>query len=92
MKNVIAELSNKLNLPSCIIKDYYNAYWKYIKESIESFDFKQDLSIEDYNNMRVNFNIPYLGKLACTYERQQNIHKFLKKKEDAKHKESNSNG
>lgn len=75
----IKNVARELGLPSDLVLKYYEAYWSYIKESIEGFNLKSDMTEEEYSKMRVNFNLPYLGKLACPYQRQKNLRKQHKK-------------
>lgn len=73
MKETINKLSRELNLPIDVVENTYKAYWMYIKEMIESFPLKDDLDECTFNRLRLNFNIPNLGKLACTFTRYKGM-------------------
>ena len=60
MEKVIKELALKLNKPEEVIKKAYRAYWKFIRTKAEGLPLKEDLSEEEFKNLRVNFNIPNL--------------------------------
>lgn len=94
MQETIRKLSNDLGLPQEVIVKAYKAYWSYIRHTIENFPLKEDLSKEEFDKLRLNFNIPNLGKLACTYERYiglKNKNKLIKQRY-AEYKENKANG
>lgn len=87
MQQTIDRLSRELNLPTDVVIKSYKAYWLFIRQTIEELPLKEDMDEETFSRLRTNFNIPNLGKLACTYERYVGIkkkHKIIQK-EYAKH-------
>jgi len=90
MQEAIARLSFELNKSPEDIKNLYKNYWAYIKQHIEDLPLKEDLSEEEFENLKVNFNIASLGKFACPYsnyikiKRQDN---YRRKINNDKHKE-----
>lgn len=66
---IIKKVAEELELPEDLVRRTYDSYWKFIRESIQSLPLKDDLSEEEFNKLRVNFNIPSLGKLAVSYQR-----------------------
>lgn len=70
---IINNVASKLDLPVEVVKEAYESYWLYIRETIASLPLKEDLSEEEFNKLRVNFNIPSIGKLACPYGRYRAI-------------------
>lgn len=95
--NIYIKVAKELNLPEELVKNTYKAYWKFIRDSIESLPIKENLSEEEFSQLRTNFNIPSLGKLSCTYERMQGVKmkylyaKQLINKENACNKEDTTN-
>lgn len=71
--DIIEKVSAELGIPEEIVKNTYIAYWYFIKKSIESIPFKEDLTQENFNNFRTSINIPSLGKFSCTYNRYLGI-------------------
>lgn len=67
-KRIISDVAKRTGFPERLIENTYNAFWKFIKDSIESLPLKEDLSEEEFNKLRTNFNIPSLGKLVCPYD------------------------
>lgn len=83
MQQTIDRLSRELNLPTDVVVKSYKAYWLFIRQTIEELPLKEDLDEETFSRLRTNFNIPNLGKLACTYERYIGIkkkHKVIQEK------------
>lgn len=87
MQQTIDLLSKELGLPAETIVKSYKAYWLFIRHTIEGLPLKEDIDKESFDRLRTNFNIPNLGKLACTYERYLGIKKKYKviKEKYAKH-------
>ena len=70
---IVIQASKELNLPAEIVDQIYKSFWKYIKVTIQIPNLKEDISQEEFEKLRLNFNIPSLGKLNCTYSRIQGI-------------------
>lgn len=78
----IKQVSTELGLPPQVVKEAYESYWKFIRESIKSLPLKEDLTKEEFDKLRTNFNIPSIGKLSCTYDRMMGVKKkfeYIKK-------------
>lgn len=90
-QNAINHVANKLELPREVVKEAYESYWKYIRCTISELPLKDDLSEEEFNKLRTNFNVPSLGKLAVTWDRYKAIkdrYKYINKiKNDYNNKE-----
>lgn len=86
-QEVLNQVANKLNIPVEVVKEAYESYWEYIRNTISKLPLKEDLSEEEFNKLRTNFNVPSIGKLACPYDRYKAIkdrYKHIKKLRDAK--------
>lgn len=86
-QEVLNQMANKLNIPVEVVKEAYESYWEYIRNTISKLPLKEDLSEEEFNKLRTNFNVPSIGKLACPYDRYKAIkdrYKHIKKLRDAK--------
>ena len=69
-KEIISIVSEELNIPKEVVDKAYKSYWKFIRETIKDLPLKDNnLSEEEFSNLRTNFNIPSLGKLICTYDK-----------------------
>jgi len=91
MQEAIKKISEELHLPQEVVEKAYRAYWLFIRKTIDELPLKSDLTEEEFNKLRTNFNLPFLGKLSCTYERWLRVKKSnkhrIKKIYDNKHKE-----
>lgn len=65
----IKQVSIELGLPPKVVKEAYESYWTFIRNNIKALPLKEDLSKEEFDKLRTNFNIPSIGKLSCTYDR-----------------------
>ena len=70
---VLDQVSNKLNLPKDFVDKVYKSYWLSIKEHIQSLPLRDTKDEVVFNNLKININIPSIGKLYTTQERIQNI-------------------
>jgi hypothetical protein len=73
----IKQVSIELGLPPQVVKEAYESFWTFIRNNIKALPLKEDLSKEEFDKLRTNFNVP-LGKLSCTYDRFIGIKKRLK--------------
>lgn len=62
-------VSRETGVDKRVVKTAYRLYWRFIKDTIAKLPLKEDLTEEEFNKLRTNFNIPSLGKLTCTYDR-----------------------
>lgn len=74
----IKQVSIELGLPPQVVKEAYESFWTFIRNNIKALPLKEDLSKEEFDKLRTNFNVPSLGKLSCTYDRFIGIRKRLK--------------
>ena len=88
-REALYQVSKKLDIPVEVVKEAYESYWRYIRCTISELPLKEDLSEDEFNRLRTNFNIPSIGKLACPYDRYKAIkdrYKYVKKLRDAENK------
>ena len=71
----IKQVSIELGLPPQVVKEAYKSYWTFIRNNIKALPLKEDLSREEFDKLRTNFNIPSIGKLSCTYDRMIGVKK-----------------
>jgi hypothetical protein len=83
MDKVITSLAIQLELSKEDIITAYNNFWLYIRETVKTLPLDQDLTDEEFNKLRPNFNIVGLGKLYCNYKTiKKNRLKYAKHKEN----------
>lgn len=81
-EDIINKVSGDVGLSPDIVNKTYKAFWKYIRDYIQTLPLKDNLTEEDFSKIRTNFNIPSLGKLTCTYKRYSGVKqkfKYIKK-------------
>lgn len=71
----IKQVSIELGLPPQVVKEAYESFWTFIRNNIKALPLKEDLSKEEFDKLRTNFNIPSIGKLSCTYDRMIGVEK-----------------
>lgn len=72
---IIDKVADELNLPSELVNKTYKAYWTSVRNIIQSLPLKDNLSEQQFQELKTGFNIPCLGKLHCTYERYKGVKK-----------------
>lgn len=84
-KEIVPLLSEELEIPEEVVDAAYKSFFEFIRETIVDLPLKEELSEEDFNKLRTNFNIPSLGKLHCTFERYKGMKErlnYIKKLKD----------
>ena len=82
-KTVIEKVSQELGLPKEYVDKVYRAYWKALRERIESIPIK-DQPLEEIEKYPLSFNVPSLGKFFFNKEQLA----IVKKLQDDKDKEN----
>lgn len=88
--DILKLLSEELNISEEVVDTAYKSFYAFIRETITNLPLKKNLTEEEFNALKTNFNLPSLGKLHCTYERylgikeQSKYIKNLKKKYENK--------
>ena len=77
-KEIILDVSRNLDISPDVIEKVYKAYWSFIKETIQALPLKDNLSEEEFSTLKTNFNVPSLGKLACTLDKYNRVKKRFK--------------
>lgn len=83
LKEELQRLSFKHNVPIDVIYFIYKTPYEFIKNTIDNFDKFGDITEEDFNNLRVSFNIPSIGKLYTNWDiinKKRNIYNKWQKK------------
>ena len=77
-KEIILDVSRNLDISPDVVEKVYKAYWSFIKETIQALPLKDNLSEEEFSTLKTNFNVPSLGKLACTLDKYTRVKKRFK--------------
>ena len=94
-EEIISTVSADTGIPSRLVGRIYKAYWKAIREYIKSLPLKEDLTDEEFMQLRPNINLPSLGKLNVTLDRYHGMKKHFeihyKNYKGKKHKKQDNN-
>lgn len=71
-REIIAKVSGDIGLSETMVDKIYKAYWRAVKEHIESLPLKKELTDEEFLSLQPNVNIPSIGKLYITLKRYRN--------------------
>lgn len=75
-KKVYEKVGKELNIPTSQVEMLYKAYWKAVKNYIESLPLDKNLSEEEFNALKTSVNIPSLGKFYIPYNKYKRIKAF----------------
>lgn len=67
IKQIYHEVGLRNNLRDNEVKEIIESQYKFIKEKIESIDFRSINNEEEFNKLKTNFLLKYLGKLHTNY-------------------------
>lgn len=76
---ITAKVAESHELSKSFVDKVYRAYWKAVRMHIASLPLKDDLTEDEFNKLRVNVNIPSLGKLYVTYDRYRKMKEIYNK-------------
>jgi hypothetical protein len=76
-EEIISQVSTDTGLAYRLVDKTYRAYWKAIREYIKSLPLKEDLTDEEFMQLRPNINLPSLGKLNVTLDRYHGMKKHF---------------
>lgn len=68
-KPIFEQVSKETGISEEVVKTAYNLFWRFVRETASSLPLKDELTEEEFMDLKCNFNIPSLGKLCCTYDR-----------------------
>ena len=76
----IKEMANKYGLDNEVVRKMISAPYDFIQKKTKELNFVDDLTREEFDKMKKNFNIPGLGKIYASYFLYNEIQKKKKKK------------
>lgn len=69
LNEIYEQVAKDLGLEPEVVKAAYQSQWQFIRNTIEALPLKEELSEEEFSQLRTSFNIPSLGKLYTTDEK-----------------------
>ena len=89
---IVAQVAEELGISKGMVNRIYRAYWKTVRQYISSLPLKDNLTGEEFSELRTSINVPSLGKFYVSpyrYRKLKSIfHKQLKQDKDAEDKEN----
>lgn len=85
----IKRVAEELDVPYDVCRLAYLSVWKFIREKVKELPLSEDLSEEEFKQLRPNFNLPSFGKFAVTWRRYQKIKNKFKYIKTLKQKQEN---
>jgi hypothetical protein len=76
----VKELAEEYGIDVNIIKQMVSAPYDFIQSKTRELNFKDNLTREEFDSVKKNFNIPGIGKLYASYFLYEQIQKKKKKK------------
>jgi len=92
LDDIIQQVADEMSIPFEVCRLAYMSSWKFILEKVQALPLTEHTSMEEFKQMKVNFNMPSLGKMHITEEefvarkKRIAIIKNLRQKKDAESK------
>lgn len=77
-EEIIKKVADKHNLPYHVVDRTYRGFWKFVRETLSSLPMKEELTEEEFSQLRTSINVPSLGKFSCDYDNYMRMKKRLK--------------
>lgn len=71
LNEIYKTVAAELGLEPEVVKAAYQSQWQFIRSTIETLPLKEDLSEEEFSQLRTSFNLPSFGKMYTTNEKVQ---------------------
>ena len=75
-EQIVSEVAESTGLSQKMVDRIYKSYWRAVRDHITSLPLKTDLTDEEFQKLKVNVNVPSLGKFYVSL----NKYRFLKEK------------
>lgn len=65
---VITTVAGELSLPKKVVKEIVISQWNLIRETIPTIELDNCTTEEEFNKLKIGFNLASLGKFYTTYK------------------------
>lgn len=79
-KTKIDKMSTELSIPKDVIIKAIESQYEFIKKKTKELHFDPNLTREEFNAMKTNFNIPCIGKLYASFYMYRKMNENAKKR------------
>lgn len=76
-QEILKHVSKDLGINITTVLATYKWYFSFIREHIKELPLYDDLTEEEFNKLRTDFNVKGLGKFRCTYRKYKGVKKYL---------------
>lgn len=73
--DMVTKVAESTGISKQVVNRTYKAYWRAVRDHIESLQLKEDLTDEEFEKCKPNVNIPSIGKLYITLGRYHRLKK-----------------
>jgi len=73
ISDAIKTAAEELGIPYEVAHKAYYMAWEFIQNKMRELPLKEDLTDEEFNALRPNFNIPELGKFAVSLDKYKRV-------------------
>ena len=77
-EEIVARVADSTGYSQKLVDKTYKAYWKAVKMYIEALPLKDELTDEEFEDLRPNINIPSIGKLYVTLNKYHRTKNYIK--------------
>ena len=67
--------ADEVGIPFEVASKAYYMSWKFIRDKMKELPFREDLTEEQFKELRPNFNIPDLGKFTVSFDKYKRTKK-----------------
>ena len=85
-EEIVSKVAKSVGVDKKFVDRTYKAYWKVVNEYVSSMPLVEDLTDEEFNNLRPNVNVPSLGKLYVSLDKYKRIKRNIQKRQELKEK------
>lgn len=76
----IEEMSKEMSIPKDVIIKAIESQYEFIRKKTKELHFDPNLTREEFNAMKTNFNIPCIGKLYASFYMYRKMNENAKKR------------
>ena len=74
---IYKQVAEEFNIPVQAARLCFQSYMIYIREKMKEFDiYRDDIQESDFDNARLCFSLPQIGKIYCSYDRYLKVKKM----------------
>lgn len=76
---IIGQVAKEVGMTKAMADKAYRAYWRDVREHIVELPLKEELTDEEFLQLRPNVNIPSIGKLYVTLDRYHGMKEYFRR-------------